>query len=227
MLLPFTSVGHIRFDREIHPRHVIVLWQFFFATETTGPCSSITEGPSTKGSNKKLLILDLNGVVMANALGRRTRNRDFNFRPHCFAFLQFCFSYFDVAVWSSKQRHNIEPVLESLSTLLKQNIKDKLIFVWDQSRCIVAKTRLKENADKKVMFKELKSVWADYRSYNSSNTILVDDSPYKSFINSISIPDHPIAFGTYASIPVQMKLIHPEGGFVKYLKKLADTQNVQ
>ena len=38
------------------------------------------------------------------------------------------------------------------------------------------------------MFKELKTVWGDYKSYDSSNTILVDDSPYKSFLNSVSIP---------------------------------------
>ena len=38
------------------------------------------------------------------------------------------------------------------------------------------------------MFKELKDVWGDYKSYNSSNTLLVDDSPHKSFLNSISVP---------------------------------------
>ena len=133
------------------------------------------------------------------------------------------------------------------------------------------------------MFKELKSVWADYRSYNSSNTILVDDSPYKSFINSVSIPcktcfwhlcfysssDEAVTFfhssfmqpynaifpSSYTSpnaadnylgqldfrfnnvygytyrklfrVPESLCFADPEGGFVEYLKKLADAQNVQ
>ncbi|XP_071939589.1 uncharacterized protein [Coffea arabica] len=98
--------------------------------ESTGLCSSIPQGPSNKDSNKKLLILNLNGVLMVSSLSRRTRNRDFNFRPHCFEFLQVCFSYFVVAVWSSKLRHNIEPVLESISTQMKQSFEHKLIFVW-------------------------------------------------------------------------------------------------
>ena len=52
----------------------------------------------------------------------------------------------------------------------------------------MTQTRLRENPDKTVMFKDLKRVWGEYKSYNSSNTILVDDSPYKSFLNSVSAP---------------------------------------
>ena len=37
------------------------------------------------------------------------------------------------------------------------------------------------------MFKDLRKVWKDFEQYGLSNTLLVDDSPYKSFFNPVSI----------------------------------------
>ena len=48
-------------------------------------------------------------------------------------------------------------------------------------------TKHKENEPEDVMFKDLKKVWGEYNLYNRSNTLLVDDSPYKSFLNSVSV----------------------------------------
>ncbi|CDP18964.1 unnamed protein product [Coffea canephora] len=172
---------------------------------------------STNDSNKKFLILDLNGVLLGSAFTRRTRNRYQNFRAHCFEFLKVCLSCFDVVVWSSKL---------SMSTQMNELLEQKLLFVWDQSRCTVIETRLREHPDKNVMFKELKHMCEEYKSYNSSNTILVDDSPYKSFLNSVSTPSQLILM-LYMCMFSQIRRLDLERDFVRYLKKLADADNVQ
>ncbi|XP_027182077.1 uncharacterized protein LOC113780478 [Coffea eugenioides] len=137
---------------------------------------------------------------------------------------QVCLSYFEVAVWSSKLSHNIQPVLDSLSKKMNERLEQRLLFVWDQSRCTMTQTRLRENPDKTVMFKDLKRVWGEYKSYNSSNTILVDDSPYKSVLNS---PYNAIFPTSYTCYTVEDNYLDPEGDFVGHLKKLARADNVQ
>ena len=51
----------------------------------------------------------------------------------------------------------------------------------------MTKAKLKENTEKNAMFKDLKKVWRDFNLYNGSNIVLVDDSPNKSFLNSVSV----------------------------------------
>ena len=83
-----------------------MLYAFIFSpAEGTRVKKNPPELASSNDSKKKLLILDLNGVLLGSAFTRMTRNRDFNFRPHCCEFLQVCLSYFEVAVWSSKLRY--------------------------------------------------------------------------------------------------------------------------
>ncbi|CDP12466.1 unnamed protein product [Coffea canephora] len=114
-----------------------------------------------------------------------------------------------------------------MSTEMNERLEHKLLFVWDQSRCTVTEARLTEHPEKNAMFKELKHVWGEYKSYNSSNKILVDDSPYKSFLNSVSALAHLILM-LYMFIYLNKKtFVNPEGDFVRYLKKLADADNVQ
>ncbi|CDP08748.1 unnamed protein product [Coffea canephora] len=202
-----------------------MLFAFNFSpAEGTRVKTSPPELASANDSNKKLLILDLNGVLLGSPFTRMTRNREFNFRPRCFEFLQVCLLYFEVAVWSSKLRHNIQPVLDRLSEKMNERLEQRLLFVWDQSRCTMTQTSLGENPDKKVMFKDLQHVWGEYKSYNSSNTILVDDSPYKSFLNS---PYNAIFPTSYTCYTVEDNYLDPEGDFVRHLKKLAMADNVQ
>ena len=73
---------------------------FFFSVQTERPLARITRAASRKASNSKLLILDLNGVILAKNFNDRY---DFKFRPYTHEFLKFCFSCFNVAIWSSKQ----------------------------------------------------------------------------------------------------------------------------
>ena len=94
------------------PSDLMLYVIIFFLVESRRLCSNKPQATSNKDSNKKFLILDLNGVLLANSFTRRTRNRDFNFRPQCFEFLKVCFSYFVVVAWSSKLRYPCQPIFE-------------------------------------------------------------------------------------------------------------------
>nr|XP_027098209.1 uncharacterized FCP1 homology domain-containing protein C1271.03c-like isoform X1 [Coffea arabica] len=88
--------------------------------QTERPLARITRAASRKASNSKLLILDLNGVILAKNSNDRY---DFKFRPYTHEFLKFCFSCFNVAIWSSKQWHNVQRVIKNLPHF-------KWEFVW-------------------------------------------------------------------------------------------------
>lgn len=58
---------------------------------------------------KKLLILDLNGLLLhRHPPGDPRRHREFVTRQHCRDFLDMCFERFDVGVWSCCTREHME-----------------------------------------------------------------------------------------------------------------------
>ncbi|XP_027154926.1 uncharacterized FCP1 homology domain-containing protein C1271.03c-like [Coffea eugenioides] len=182
--------------------------------QTERPLARITRAASRKASNSKLLILDLNGVILAKNSNDRY---DFKFRPYTHEFLKFCFSCFNVAIWSSKQWHNVQRVIKNLPHF-------KWEFVWNQAHCTVVETKTKENPEKKIMFKDLRKVWKDFEQYGLSNTLLVDDSPYKSFLN----PRYNAIFPeSYAFSSEKDNYLDPKGEFAQHLKKLAEADNVE
>ncbi|KAJ1386231.1 HAD superfamily [Sesbania bispinosa] len=72
-------------------------------------------------------------------------------------------------------------------------LKEKLVFCWNGSHCTHtdAYSLDDEHKKKKIVFKELRRIWEDNDSnhpweegtYNESNTLLLDDSPYKGLCN--------------------------------------------
>ncbi|KAE9465541.1 hypothetical protein C3L33_02561, partial [Rhododendron williamsianum] len=69
-------------------------------------------------------------------------------------------------------------------------LKDKLLFVWDKERCTDSGFKSLERKDKPIFLKELKKLWEDPAAlprrrwqYSSSNTLLIDDAPYKALLN--------------------------------------------
>lgn len=119
-----------------------------------------------EGSNKKLLIFDLNGVLV-------TRNRETKEivpRPGLKAFLDWCFQHFEVAFWSSGQKHNIGRIV--FSAVGFKRVK-RLLFLWGQDKCIV-------HPEEKFVFKKpITKVWGKFPGYNETNTFIVDDNPKK------------------------------------------------
>jgi len=121
-------------------------------------------------SKKTLLIFDLNGILINKKWDKEERKSLLWKRPDIESFLEFIFKQYDVAVWSSARKHNVEYQAKyALGDYYKQ-----LVFVMDQSHCV------KEDD---VFLKNLTVVWDQYPQYNESNTLIIDDSDEKMINN--------------------------------------------
>ncbi|XP_074266713.1 putative FCP1 homology domain-containing protein C1271.03c [Silene latifolia] len=71
---------------------------------------------------RKLLVLDVNGL-----LGHVVSMDKVYKRPFCDDFLKFCIEKFNVMIWSSRKRHNLEKVL---GHVMEKNIKKEVLLCW-------------------------------------------------------------------------------------------------
>lgn len=191
----------------------------------------------TVSSRKKLLVLDINGILAdivypppkGYKADTKIAGRAVFTRPFCSDFLKFCLERFNVAIWSSRSRK----IIDRLVNYLMGDMKDKLIFCWDLSYCTASNFRTLENRHKALVFKELRKVWESYDDpdlpwkkgeFNESNTILLDDTPYKALLN----PPHTAIFPySYDFKNHADDAIGPRGNIRAYLEELAMADNVQ
>ncbi|MCL7037224.1 hypothetical protein MKW94_026640 [Papaver nudicaule] len=176
--------------------------------EGTGHAALIGKIPSSpvttplSCTRKKLLVLDLNGIlvdIVSNVpdgfkadtfIARKALFK----RPFCDDFLKFLFQNFNVGVWSSRTKRNVDSVVDFVLGEMKKN----LLFCWDQYHCTDTGYSTLENRQKPLVLKELKKLWNKHDrnlpwekgTYNESNTVLLDDSPYKALRN----PPHTAIF---------------------------------
>ena len=178
-----------------------------------------------------LLILDVNGILVwrelmgggskahpkSNTPGFRTvghfRVWD---RPHIGEFLDFVFSHFKVAIWSSTRRDNLEPIVSHILGLERMS---ELVFLWDQRHC----TREDRPTETFPLFlKDLRKVWKEFPQFAKGRTILVDDDRPKAKLNPPNACLHPTKWDS--SHPDDFGLA--EGGYIReYLSQLADELN--
>ncbi|XP_022016884.1 uncharacterized protein LOC110916461 isoform X3 [Helianthus annuus] len=186
---------------------------------------------------KKLLVLDVNGLLVdivadppdeAHKPDTRIAQKAVFKRPFCDEFLEFCFQRFSVGVWTSRTRKNINRVLD----FLMRDTQRQLLFCWDQSHCTDTGFNTIENSGKPLLLKELKKLWEkqdpnlpwDRGAYDESNTLLLDDSPYKALRN----PPYTAIFPyTYSYLDTQDNDLGPNGDLRNYLERLAASDNVQ
>nr|XP_017242583.1 PREDICTED: uncharacterized protein LOC108214865 isoform X2 [Daucus carota subsp. sativus] len=193
----------------------------------------------TDGAHKKLLVLDLNGLlidvvgdksVTIQADGHVAGKKIFK-RPFCEDFLQFCFEKFTVGIWSSRRKENVDKVLQ---VLMQVKDRSKLAFVWNQNHCTQTGFQTIENGKKPLFLKELSELWRwvnknrkfswKVRDYDKSNTLLLDDSPYKALKN----PPHTAIFPTpYQYQDQNDNALGPGGDLRVYLEGLALAEDVQ
>ncbi|XP_050229912.1 uncharacterized protein LOC126679018 isoform X2 [Mercurialis annua] len=149
-------------------------------------------------------------------------------RPFCHDFLKFCFERFEVGIWSSRMKKNIDGVID----LVMGDMKHKLLFCWDLSRCTLTQFNTLENRHKPLIFKELRKIWDkddpelpwEKGYYNESNTLLLDDSPYKALIN----PAHTAIFPYPYQCQDRQDDALGDGGDIRiYLERLTLADNVQ
>ncbi|KAG8061045.1 hypothetical protein GUJ93_ZPchr0003g18328 [Zizania palustris] len=185
---------------------------------------------------KKLLILDLNGLLadinqdyhnshMAEA---KVRGKLVFRRPYCHDFLSFCLQNFELGIWSSRKKQNVDSVVD----ILMRDFKPFLLFCWDMSKCTFTGHKTLENIHKPLILKELRKLWnkeepdlpweeGDYSPYN---TLLVDDSPYKALCN----PPHTAIFPRpYSYLDSSDRSLGPGGDLRVYLENLAFAEDVE
>ncbi|KAL8268510.1 hypothetical protein R6Q59_002308 [Mikania micrantha] len=116
-------------------------------------------------------------------------------RTYCDEFLKFWFERFSVGVWTSRTRRNIKQVLD----FLMRDTQHQLLFCWDEIwllyrinlHCIGTCFNTIENNEKPLLLNELKKLWEkqdpnlpwDRGVFDESNTLILDDSPYKALLN--------------------------------------------
>ncbi|KAK9684468.1 hypothetical protein RND81_10G212000 [Saponaria officinalis] len=199
------------------------------------PASQLSDAAILK-CRRKLLVLDVNGLladIVADFPDRYkpdaiVAGKGVFKRPFCDDFLQFCFEKFDVGIWSSRTEKNVTRVLDCLM----EKTKNKLLFCWHQSHCTQTGYRTVENSDKPLLLKELNKLWEKEDEnlpwkkgfYNETNTILLDDSPYKALRN----PPHTAIFPfPYSFRHAEDTSLGPNGELRLYLERLAEAENVQ
>lgn len=185
---------------------------------------------------RKLLILDVNGLLadVVNPPPKDckpdacfTRRAIFK-RPYCTDFLKFCFERFDVGIWSSRSKKIIDKVVD----YLLGNMKNKLLFCWDMSHSTQTRFKTLENKHKPLVCKELSKVWDRYDpnlpwergDYDESNTLLVDDSPYKALLNPVHTAIFPHSYNFKAE---NDNSLGPGGDLRVYLEELLKAEHVQ
>ncbi|XP_030452184.1 uncharacterized protein LOC115674019 isoform X2 [Syzygium oleosum] len=185
---------------------------------------------------RKLLILDINGLL-ADIVSPPPKDykADINIarravfkRPFCVDFLKFCFERFDVGIWSSRNKKNVERVVN----YLLGDMKHKLLFCWDLSHCTATRFRTLENKHKALVFKEVRRLWEKHESslpwekgeYDESNTLLLDDSPYKALLN----PPNTAVFPNSYKFQNESDVSLGNGGDLRvYLEELAAANDIR
>lgn len=143
-------------------------------------------------ATKPLLILDLNGVLVLSQHRRAPNNAPVDYRanrkyvyrrPGVADFLDFVFAHFDVAIWTSNQRHNAEATVDGL---LDREQREQLKFLWAREQC----TPLPNWRSRKSIHKVREH--PSYRHYR--RIFVLDDSPEKIEGATACINDDPITF---------------------------------
>ncbi|KAG8638974.1 hypothetical protein MANES_14G086700v8 [Manihot esculenta] len=190
---------------------------------------SSLERPLVECPDKKLLILDINGILadIVSCCSTISRKSVFK-RPFFDDFMQFCFDKFNVGVWSSRSKKNVNLALN----FLMRGSRHKLLFCWHRSHCTKTGFTTIESKSKPLVLKELKKLWDKLEpglpwkkgEYNESNTLLLDDSPYKALRN----PAHTAVFPhPYQNKDTGDSSLGPGGDIRVYLEQLAEAPNVQ
>lgn len=187
---------------------------------------------------KQLLIMDVNGLLLYRVNKRQEpdprimrppdtviKNFKVWIRPGAHEFVDFCCRHFVIAVWSSARLQNFKPLLPPI---FGDNWEDSVAVVWGQDRCsdlskLARPVMHPQNRHKPIFLKETSKLWKHFgRSrFGPHNTLLVDDSVYKTALNPEYTALHPAEW-----VPWQE---HDEGlhELTRLLKSVTEAQDVR
>nr|KYP70945.1 hypothetical protein KK1_010186 [Cajanus cajan] len=188
------------------------------------------------GPKKKLLVMNLNGLLLHRVhLSKKSeipesREADGRYRsylvfkrPFSEEFMKFCLERFEVGIWSSAMEHNID---DALNYAIGASRK-RMLFIWDQDQCTNSGFKCKGNARKPIFFKELRKVFEDVKKggpFSASNTLLIDDNPYKAFLNPVCTWIFPESYDPHNDAD---RALDPKGELCLFLSRVAEEADVQ
>ncbi|XP_074316697.1 uncharacterized protein LOC141652937 [Silene latifolia] len=141
-------------------------------------------------------------------------------RPFLEEFMKFCLQRFEVGIWSAAQVHNINGILGCVL----QDFKSRFLFVWNQDHCSNYGYKLPGNKRKPLFFKELTKLWSNLgHQFSESNTLLIDDDPYKALLNPANTG---IFLDTYNVKDASDNALYLKNELGIFLEGLADAKDV-
>ena len=173
-----------------------------------------------------LLVLDLNGTL----LWRKKKSSFTKLRFNLSSFLNYCFEYHDVMIWSSARPFSVERMCNDIFS--KAQLA-KLVAVWARDTLGLSP---EDYAEKVQVYKRLDRIWdnqhiqAKHPQYDTgggwdqSNTLLIDDSTLKASAhpwNHVEIPEFLVEQG-YDAREKQLQVFSKVAGFLHDLRKYDD-----
>ncbi|CAG8467019.1 11262_t:CDS:1 [Diversispora eburnea] len=147
----------------------------------------IASQPSSKSSNPspKLIVLDLNGTLLHRKKRKKGKYR-VDPRPFINEFLEYLFNVdtFSIMIWSSARPENVDRMVREIFG----NYRERLMAIWGRDKFGLSEEEFFTNFKP---IKNLEIVWKEFnekngsnfdgrkKEFNQTNTILIDDSPYK------------------------------------------------
>ncbi|XP_004143298.2 uncharacterized protein LOC101207591 [Cucumis sativus] len=193
------------------------------------------------GPKKKLLIMGIGGFLCHRVCYRYGRQKipthrlpDASYgsfyvykRPFCEDFMKFCLERFEVGIWSSAKEWYLDSALDSIM----HGLRSRLLFAWDQGECTKTCFFDLENKSKPIFLKELKKVWEgngvgilrSSTQFCSSNTLLIDNEPYKVLLNP---PNTAIFPNEYKADDTNDDALGAGSELRRFLEKVADAKDV-
>ncbi|XP_015087457.1 uncharacterized protein LOC107030704 isoform X1 [Solanum pennellii] len=136
--------------------------------------------------------------------------------------MKFCLERFEVGLWSSAMDRNVEPILDNIMIGLRK----KLVFVWDQDKCIDSGFPTVEKKNKPIFLKKLKKIWENNYyggRFSESNTLLIDDEPHVALLNPPNTGVFPPAYKVKNNIDT---FLDAKGEMHEFLEGLVDADDV-
>ncbi|CAN8287428.1 unnamed protein product [Cochlearia groenlandica] len=196
-------------------------------TELSSILENLSLGPNKKKDDKKLLVLSLSGLLLHRVHVKNMRKKPKNRtpdascgpnlvykRPFAEEFIKFCLDRFKVGIWSSACERNVDMTLN----IVLENLQEKLLFIWDQDECTDSGYKTLENSFKPMFFKNLNKVFKCFKGFSASNTIFIDDEPYKALLNPAHTGLFPLS---YDPSNKNDDFLDPKGELCSYLDDLA------